>query len=92
MRAIKNKLRGQAQMNVSTRLEIQNWSEIKQILTQTLCDPRDIEQDLIHFNFDPKRESLINTSNKILQNQSLIRAKLKQSSENSDVNSIMQSF
>lgn len=42
-RTIKNKLKGQSQINISTRLEVETWSEIKQILIRTLGDPRDID-------------------------------------------------
>lgn len=82
IRAIKHKLRVQAQVNTSTRLEIGTRPEIKETLTLTFGDPRDLDtlqQDIIHLSYDNKKEILISFSNKILQCQSLVMSKLKRS-------------
>lgn len=90
-RAIKNKLKFQAQVNIATRLEINTWTEIEENLTLTFGDPRDLDtlqQDLIHLNFDNKKNILISFSNKILQSLSIM-SKLKRSSDPKPVKEVL---
>ncbi|KAJ8979844.1 hypothetical protein NQ317_007609 [Molorchus minor] len=88
VRAIKSKLTGQAQIISSSRLELNSWPEIKNLLLENFGDPRDLpclQQDLLHLTFYKSNDNIQSFGTKIQQFQSLLMSKLQQSEKSEAV-------
>ncbi|KAJ8981572.1 hypothetical protein NQ317_002600 [Molorchus minor] len=88
LRAVRSKLVGQAQQLISSRLEITQWQQIKELLLQNFGDPRDLpclQQDMLHLQFDRQKQTLQQFGNQVREFQSLLMAKLQQTDKDLQV-------